>query len=49
MPPQRSRQPSEPAGPGPAQVHMELSKGDWNVHKNWLMGLKRMLPRCPRD
>merc|ERR1719456_315089 len=27
------------------RVHMELSKGDWNVHKNWLMGLKRLLPR----
>lgn len=26
-------------------IHMKLSKGDWNSNRNWLMGLKRLLPR----
>jgi hypothetical protein len=27
------------------RLHLELSKGDWNTHKNWLQGVKRILPR----
>jgi hypothetical protein len=27
------------------RFHLELSKGGWNTHKNWLQGVKRILPR----
>jgi cell division septum initiation protein DivIVA len=27
------------------RLHMELSKGDWKANREWLMGVKRLLPR----